>query len=1047
MRLHQVLGLLAKRRGAASRKANLRVRRTSMRRLALEALEVRSLLSVSPVASFVLAPGNDSVVPDSDHTPITTPTVTGTSDPTADGGDTVSIYADTNNNGSFDPPGSATPDQLVGTGTIDASGNWTVAWNANVVSPTVANLNDPTYWPIPDGARTLFATVTDASNNVSGAVSLSITIDSTIPTTTINLTVASNTGLDVPLDPPPPATPMTNITSVATPTLTGTTTPGATVNVYADTTGNGSTFNAGDLLIGTGTADATTGVWTVPWNSAASSLNDPLYFPSLDGERYLFATATATDAGTGVTTTSPPALLTMFLDTGAPSPVAVDLEPSGDDVFGAPPSPASMQNQSEINITFEDTATRTADYANNNALNYVISREVPFYQLTGQVSGNVQILSANPFEGTVAGGPGFTIMRLTLAHALADDVYTLTLFPGLVNDANIPIAAGAGNFTTVYAPDGVTVVALTAQFQIQGAMSLGMGLSGYTQFDDTGAAGPQVSTSAAAFALPSDMLFAGNFADPVSGLADGFSKLAAYGYNKAQGGYRFLFQNEDGSVTSVPSPIQRPAMPVAADFDPAAGDGDQVALYNLKGSTWEWDILNINLGAGTAAIYQTVPAFHAGGLPVAGFFEDSATSGVPADLAVYSNGNFYVAFGANNWVETDAVLPVTANFSGFSSPNVRPIATPPDAAGFSDLGLWVPDNGVPSTAKNGDWFFFPSNDLPLVTPPPTPPAAPVTVPPAVPQYVSFGSSVGVPLVGDFLASAIGATPLFGPRATAAVHGALAAAPGTTVPASTLKVNGTAGNDTFNLAPGKLPGTWILTIDGKAQTIAANVTHLNLDGLGGTNSIVIHGTGHSECVQIWPTHLIFRSGSLTVTAADVTNTSVIGGGNDQALLMDAQGSNSLLAKPGVVTFSGKGFSEQVQNFAAVSAAAASGTLDTADLYPGLGQSAASGIPALVSMSGGGKSTGTAFFSKVQIHANTGAITKTYVWKKGAGTGQPPKTLPPINLSKAVPLKTGVGSSTAAVGSAAALLAATPASSQQSKAILSPAPVDAVLANYS
>ena len=71
----------------------------------------------------------------------------------------------------------------------------------------------------------------------------------------------------------------------------------------------------------------------------------------------------------------------------------------------------------------------------------------------------------------------------------------------------------------------------------------------------------------------------------------------------------------------------------------------------------------------------------------------------------------------------------------------RPVAVDIDGDGIDDLGFWVPDNGVPSTAKPGDWYFLLSGGLSLAE------HSTYTV-----VHYQFGSSVGLPLTGAFAAT-------------------------------------------------------------------------------------------------------------------------------------------------------------------------------------------------------------------------------------------------------------------------------------------------------
>src|SRR5208337_2787852 len=64
-----------------------------------------------------------------------------------------------------------------------------------------------------------------------------------------------------------------------------------------------------------------------------------------------------------------------------------------------------------------------------------------------------------------------------------------------------------------------------------------------------------------------------------------------------------------------------------------------------------------------------------------------------------------------------------------------------DGDGIDDLGFWVPDNGLPSTKKAGDWYFILSGGVSLAE------HSTYNV-----VHYQFGSSVGLPLTGTFAAT-------------------------------------------------------------------------------------------------------------------------------------------------------------------------------------------------------------------------------------------------------------------------------------------------------
>ncbi|MGF7178173.1 Ig-like domain-containing protein [Azospirillum doebereinerae] len=162
--------------------------------------------SASAPTGLALAASSDSGVTGDSRTNLTTPSVTGT----AEASSIVLLYE-----------GST----LLGQATAGADGNWTVMSAA-----------------LTGAAHTLTAKAVDLAGNTSVASGgLVVTVDLTAPDAPGALLLASDSG-----------TPNDNRTRVGTPAITGTAEAGSTVRLYE-----------GATLLGTGTADASTGAWTI----------------------------------------------------------------------------------------------------------------------------------------------------------------------------------------------------------------------------------------------------------------------------------------------------------------------------------------------------------------------------------------------------------------------------------------------------------------------------------------------------------------------------------------------------------------------------------------------------------------------------------------------------------------------------------------------------------------------------------------------------------------------------------------------------------------
>jgi hypothetical protein len=745
------------------------------------------------------------------------------------------------------------------------------------------------------------------------------------------------------------------VTNVTSPTLTGTAPQDSSVSIYADTDGNGTLDVGTDVLLGTVIVPAS-GTWSL---TTPTSLNDPLISATTDGARTLFAQDSADD-------TSSYAQLDIFLDTVGPRVANVTFIPTGQETFQRVPTSPNT-SITGLDITFTDSPLRTAEFQSFSALNYTLANIKSNYQLTGDKGGSISISSVNYSNATQVNGPGTTEIVLTFANPLPDDTYTLTILDNLQSDPGNALdgetVVTAGSSSTIAAADGTQGVlsgdgapggTFSAKFGVQGGLDMAVQMTQGIQYTDL--AGPVAGASAIAspFYKASDVVFAGNFADPSSGIADGFSKLAAYGIDG--GKYRFLFKSDtDGTVRSGVSPVQFAGFPVAGNFDGNSFNGDEVGLF--CGTTWYL------LSSDLTSVIKTVN-WPVQGLPAVGDFDGDT---IP-DLATWSNGNFYVAFGANTYSEIDSVVPLI-----FSGTTARPVAADIDGDSVSDLGLWLPNSGVPSTSKPADWYFLPSGGVSLMG----------RTTPFTPVHYQFGSSVGVPLTGIFSPSTMpGLVTPSAVSTSASTSQLILAANATAASPTSLKVSGTTGNDVVQLTAGKSPGTWILNVNGKSQAIGSSVTTLNLNGLGGSNQLTILGRGKNETAEIWSDHASFRSGSLTVTAANFTNTTINGGNNstDTVRYHDTAGNAWFVAVPNASSLTGANYLALGLNFAktvVVSPVGKSGNIANfypATTLPAISNSASS---AVVSFADKGILAESAFFGKVQIHSRSGAVTKTIV----------------------------------------------------------------------
>lgn len=191
--------------------------------------------SASAPTGLTLATASDSGVTGDSRTNLTTPSVTGA----GEAFNIVLLYE-----------GST----LLGQATAGADGNWTVASSA-----------------LTGGDHTLTARAVDQAGNTSVASGgFTVNIDLTAPNAPGALVLNSDSG-----------TPGDNRTQVAAPVIAGTAEAGSTVRLYE-----------GGTLLGTGTADLSTGAWTITSSSLA------------EGDHTLTARAVDTAGNTGAASAS-----------------------------------------------------------------------------------------------------------------------------------------------------------------------------------------------------------------------------------------------------------------------------------------------------------------------------------------------------------------------------------------------------------------------------------------------------------------------------------------------------------------------------------------------------------------------------------------------------------------------------------------------------------------------------------------------------------------------------------------------------------------------
>ncbi|HBL7321157.1 adhesin [Enterobacter kobei] len=320
----------------------------------------------------------------------TVPRLVGTSEPFA----TVNIYEGTT---------------LVGTGTADGTGNWSILLNTTLTT----------------GAHSFTAQATDAAGNTSvSSASFSLTIDTTPPALPVLTSILDDVGNA--------ATPVANggLTNDAQPTLSGTAEAGSTVKIF-------------DNGVQIGSVTATGGAWSFTPSPALGNGSHNLTF-------------TATDAAGNVS--APTAGYVINVDTLAPSaPVISSVVDDVGSVTGPITGPTN-----DTRPTLNGTAEANATVRIYDGITLVGT-------VTADASGNWTLpqttttltQGTHNFTATATDAAGNTSVASTVTTIIVDT--TAPTAPTGTFNADGSVLTGnaeAGSTVTIRLADGSTVTAI-----------------------------------------------------------------------------------------------------------------------------------------------------------------------------------------------------------------------------------------------------------------------------------------------------------------------------------------------------------------------------------------------------------------------------------------------------------------------------------------------------------------------------------------------------------------------------------------------------------
>ncbi|QLA69550.1 BapA prefix-like domain-containing protein [Enterobacter pasteurii] len=336
----------------------------------------------------------------------TQPRLVGTSEPLA----TVNIYEGTT---------------LVGTGTADANGNWTVDITA----------------PLGDGPHTFTAEVTDQAGNTSDpSASFSLTVDTAPPALPVLTSITDDVGNT--------ATPIASggLTNDARPTLTGTAEAGATITIF-------------DNGVQIGTAVATGGAWTFTPSTPLADGPHNLTFSATDAVGNASAQTGGYTINVDATAPVAPAITSIVDDVGSITGPVTGTNPTND---ARPTLNGTAEANSTVRIYDGTTliGTVTAD-ANG-------SWTLPQTTVLAEGAHNLTVTATDAAGNTSASSPVITlnvdltpppapaglavIANGTLITGTAEAGSTVTITTSTGTVLGTAVADGSGSFSATINP-------------------------------------------------------------------------------------------------------------------------------------------------------------------------------------------------------------------------------------------------------------------------------------------------------------------------------------------------------------------------------------------------------------------------------------------------------------------------------------------------------------------------------------------------------------------------------------------------------------------
>jgi hypothetical protein len=579
------------------------------------------------------------------------------------------------------------------------------------------------------------------------------------------------------------------VTSNTAPTFQGLAEANSIIRVYADVNMN-NIVDAGDVFLGEtvaipldGTNAFPNGQWTLP---STVDLNDPRFFPR-DGLRHLLVTAEDLAGNTQVpngAVVPPPQRIDIFIDTQGPQITGVNISDPTDDTMAGENTTFNLFSEKislngqpanaaqgptpltyAITINVQDLPARVVPFLTELAFKPEVVEGINNADggitLIGDANGRIAFkVFANLDTPTPAGQPATGEIQLRFVDAngnpiaLPDDRYTLHISDTAIVDPAGNLLDGESNaaepLNTPNFPTGNGVPGgdFTARFTIDTRPELGDFAAGRVYIDANGnfLYDPQntdFTNRDLTFTLQlaptllgigqmgvHDSVFAGNFAplpfDETVPTANGFSKLAAYGFDSVAKSFRWLIDtNSDGIIdpaagdiftlqptgfslidqNGVSVPFNPSGIAFAGNFDGNATNGDEVGLFD---GTHFWLDTNhdFKIDPGDEVVTTSLRGF-----PIVGDFNGDGIT----DLGTWRNDVFQFNLGTQpGGAGTPVAFDGNVDYSftyGYPGVGEIPLAADMNGDGITDVGLWVPGRAGTTSADAAETFFLLSNDF------------------------------------------------------------------------------------------------------------------------------------------------------------------------------------------------------------------------------------------------------------------------------------------------------------------------------------------------